>query len=191
MNDENKYANRIITIPNILSLFRLLLIPLLVWSYFGLNNIKLSTAIYILSGVTDLADGFIARRFHMISNLGKILDPVADKFTQAAVLFCLTQKFPIIFWLFILLVIKEIIMGIIGAIAVKICRIVQGADIHGKIAASLIYITAIIHILWTDISCNLSLIMIICCAIMMCSSMVLYIKKYIYEIRKSRVQRDF
>ncbi len=48
----------------------------------------------LLSGVTDLADGFIARHFHMISDLGKVLDPVADKLTQAAVLFCLITRFP-------------------------------------------------------------------------------------------------
>ena len=53
----------------------------------------LAGEILLLSGLTDLADGYIARRFHRISNLGKILDPVADKLTQAAMLICLFTRF--------------------------------------------------------------------------------------------------
>ena len=86
--NQEENLNRIITVPNLLSFFRLCLIPVIIWSYCVKKNPLLAGEILLLSGLTDLADGYIARRFHMISNLGKILDPVADKLTQAAMLIC-------------------------------------------------------------------------------------------------------
>ena len=83
--NQEENLNRIITVPNLLSFFRLCLIPVIIWSYCVKKNPLLAGEILLLSGLTDLADGYIARRFHRISNLGKILDPVADKLTQAAV----------------------------------------------------------------------------------------------------------
>ena len=80
---------KIITIPNILSFFRLCLIPVIIWLYTVEKNDAAAGAVLILSGATDVADGFIARHFHMISDLGKVLDPIADKLTQAAMLFSL------------------------------------------------------------------------------------------------------
>ena len=87
--NQKENLNRIITVPNLLSFFRLCLIPVIIWSYCVKKNPLLAGEILLLSGLTDLADGYIARRFHRISNLGKILDPVADKLTQAAMLICL------------------------------------------------------------------------------------------------------
>ena len=86
---QEENLNKVFTIPNILSFFRLILIPVLIWSYVVKKNYAATGWILLLSGLTDIADGFIARRFHMISKLGKILDPVADKLTQATMLFCL------------------------------------------------------------------------------------------------------
>ncbi|MDD4773665.1 MAG: CDP-alcohol phosphatidyltransferase family protein [Eubacteriales bacterium] len=70
--------SRVITIPNILSFFRICLIPVIVWLYIVKENSIWAGYLLILSGVTDIIDGFIARNFHMISNLGKVLDPIAD-----------------------------------------------------------------------------------------------------------------
>ena len=80
--------NKILTIPNLLSLFRLCLIPVFMWLYCVEKNYLWTGIILIISGLTDTVDGFVARHFNMISDLGKILDPVADKLTQAAMLFC-------------------------------------------------------------------------------------------------------
>ena len=79
-NISNKYEKKIITIPNILSFFRLCLIPVIVWLYGVAHNYVWAGYILILSGMTDMIDGYIARRFHMVSNLGKILDPIAPYF---------------------------------------------------------------------------------------------------------------
>ena len=75
MDREKK--SRVLTVPNLLSAFRLLLVPVIVWLYCGEENYPLTACALLLSGATDIADGFIARRFHMVSDLGKVLDPVA------------------------------------------------------------------------------------------------------------------
>ena len=96
MYTDKEAENRIITIPNLLSAFRLVLIPVFLWTYCIREEYLVTAGLLLLSGLTDLADGFIARRFHMVSNLGKMLDPVADKLTQAAMLICLVTRFPMV-----------------------------------------------------------------------------------------------
>ena len=80
---------KIWTIPNFMSFFRLLLVPFIVWAYVGLQNTKLAIILLAVSALTDVLDGRIARRFNMVSDLGKALDPVADKLTQVCVVLCL------------------------------------------------------------------------------------------------------
>ena len=92
---ENKTENKILTIPNLLSLFRLILIPVIIWLYWFRKDYFPAGVLLIISGLTDLADGYIARHFNAVSNVGKILDPIADKLTQAAMLFCLVTRFPL------------------------------------------------------------------------------------------------
>lgn len=97
--------DRIWTIPNILSIFRMVLIPVFVWTYCGLKNDLATALVLLLSGISDTADGIIARRFNMITTLGKAIDPVADKLTQIAMLLCLLTRFPSLIILFALLLI--------------------------------------------------------------------------------------
>ena len=115
--NQEENLNRIITVPNLLSFFRLCLIPVIIWSYCVKKNPLLAGEILLLSGLTDLADGYIARRFHRISNLGKILDPVADKLTQAAMLICLFTRFPYVLLLIVIMAGKELYMVVSGWIA--------------------------------------------------------------------------
>ena len=112
MHSDKEAENRIITIPNLLSAFRLVLIPVFIWTYCVRKEYLTTAGLLFLSGLTDLADGYIARRFHMVSNLGKMLDPVADKLTQAAMLVCLVTRFPMIVFPLALLSVKEASVGI-------------------------------------------------------------------------------
>ena len=82
----------ILTIPNLLSLIRLLLVPLIAWLNWGAKNYIMAGVVVVISALTDVADGFIARKFNMISDLGKILDPIADKLTQAMTMLCLFTR---------------------------------------------------------------------------------------------------
>ena len=76
----------IFTIPNILSFIRLLLIPVIVVVYVLYDYYLLAAILIVISGITDIVDGKIARRYGLVSDFGKMLDPIADKCTQAAVL---------------------------------------------------------------------------------------------------------
>ena len=130
--NQEENLNRIITVPNLLSFFRLCLIPVIIWSYCVKKNPLLAGEILLLSGLTDLADGYIARRFHRISNLGKILDPVADKLTQAAMLICLFTRFPHVLLLIAIMAGKELYMVVSGCLVIRKTGKVHGADWHGK-----------------------------------------------------------
>lgn len=169
--------NRIITIPNILSFFRLFLIPVLIWSYCLKKYYLLAVYILLLSGITDLADGYIARKFNMISNLGKILDPVADKLTQLAMLFCLTTRFHNILLLFVLMALKEVYMAVSGCLVIKKTGKVFGADWHGKIVTFVLYAVIVLHVLWVSIPEMVSNITIAVCAGWMLVSLVIYMIK--------------
>lgn len=175
---QEENLNKIVTIPNLLSLFRLLLIPVLIWSYCVKKDYSGTGWILVLSGVTDIADGFIARHFHMISNLGKVLDPIADKLTQATMLFCLFTRFPHMIVPLVLMAVKEIYMAISGYMIIQKTGKVSGADWHGKIATVLLYSMVIVHIIWWDITAVASDVMIGICTVMMVVSFVLYFKQH-------------
>ena len=117
-NDTQSARNKILTVPNILSFFRLCLIPVIMWLYCVEENYLWAGITLILSGITDTVDGFVARHFHMTSDLGKMLDPVADKLTQAAMLFCLLTRFPLMILPLALMVVKETFMGITGLLVI-------------------------------------------------------------------------
>ena len=172
--NQEENLNRIITVPNLLSFFRLCLIPVIIWSYCVKKNPLLAGEILLLSGLTDLADGYIARRFHRISNLGKILDPVADKLTQAAMLICLFTRFPHVFLLIVIMAGKELYMVVSGCLVIQKTGKVHGADWHGKIVTFLLYGTAAVHIIWFHITPMVSDLLIGLCAIMMVISVALY-----------------
>ena len=152
-NEERKeleYAqradtDRILTLPNILSFFRLLLIPLIVilyedghqWWAFG---------VLALSGLTDIVDEWIARTFHLVSDFGKAIDPVADKLTQFVVLLCLLDsKY---WWVIAALVLKEVIIGIMTLMALHKTHSVYSAGWYGKLCTMVIYLSMGILILW-------------------------------------------
>lgn len=172
--DTPKADTKIFTIPNILSFFRLCLIPLIIWLYCVEHNYLWAGNVLILSGLTDLVDGFIARKFNMVSDLGKVLDPVADKLTQAAMLVCLLLRFPLMILPLVLLLIKETFMGISGFLVIKKTGRVYGAKWHGKIATCLLYATMILHVFWNEITPVVSAVSIIACAVMILVSLVLY-----------------
>lgn len=182
----SKYQYKILTIPNILSFARLCMIPLFIWLYCVRKNYPLTGAVLLLSGATDLADGFIARHFHMISDLGKVLDPVADKLTQAAVLFCLVTRFPFMLAPLVLMVFKEGYMAVAGAMAIRKTGKVAGAQWHGKIVTALLYAMMIVHIFWYDIPAVVSNLLIAACILMMIASVVLYGKYYGKILKKAK-----
>ena len=173
-DSTNTYQKKIITIPNILSFFRLCLIPVIVWLYTVKQDHFLTLIILVLSGVTDIVDGIIARKCNMISDFGKAFDPVADKLTQMAMLFCLVSRFPYIMIPFVLLVVKEVFTGITALITIKRINTVKGAVWHGKLTTVVLYSMMAIHLLWYNIPRTVSLILVGICIGIMLMSFIMY-----------------
>lgn len=184
----SKYEKRIITIPNIFSFFRICLIPVLVWLYGVEHDYMWAGYILILSGITDMVDGYIARHFHMVSNLGKILDPIADKLTQGVMLMCLVMRFPLMIVPFVLLIAKEIYMSVSGILVIQRTGIVCGAAWHGKATTCFLYGTMILHVFWHEITPMVSAVCIIACAALIGVSFVLYAIRNA-KLLKSSVQK--
>lgn len=173
-NQMNRYQKKIITIPNLLSFFRLCLIPVIIWLYCYKEAYINTLLVLILSGFTDVADGFIARRWNMISDFGKAFDPLADKLTQMGVLFCLVTHFPHMTIALILLIIKEVCTGITSLIAIKRTNCVMGAAWHGKLTTVSLYLMMAIHLLWYDIPYSVSWMLVGICIGIMLMSFLLY-----------------
>ena len=182
-DSTNTYQKKIITIPNILSFFRLCLIPVIVWLYTVKQDHFLTLIILVLSGVTDIVDGIIARKCNMISDFGKAFDPVADKLTQIAMLFCLVSRFPYMMIPFVLLVVKEVFTGITALITIKRTNTVKGAVWHGKLTTIVLYSMMAIHLLWYNIPRAVSLILGGICIGIMLMSFILYTIQNIKAIK--------
>ncbi len=183
-DDTNKYQKRILTIPNILSFFRLCLIPIIVWLYSFKQDYFMTLLVLVLSGVTDIADGIIARKCNMISDFGKALDPVADKLTQMAMLFCLVSRFPYMMFPFVLLVVKEVFTGITALVSIKKTNTVKGAVWHGKLTTVALYAMMAIHVVWYNIPRALSLILVGTCLGIMLMSFIMYVIRNYTAIKK-------
>ena len=134
------------TIPNLLSVLRIVAIPF--FAYFFINDNALGAIIVLfLSGVSDFLDGKIARRFNQVSDLGKVLDPVADKLTQITLAVLLFISFngasdtnlKAFSWVFLVFIIKEAIMVLFGGLMIIIGLRPSAAEIFGKIATFAFY----------------------------------------------------
>ena len=144
------WKKELLTIPNLLSLFRLALIPVYVVIYLNASNTNdyfLAAMILAVSCLTDLVDGKIARHFNMISTVGKILDPLADKATQFTLILCLAMKHYIIRYMVGLFFIKEVFQLVAGLLTIRKGRMLRGALITGKICTTVLFISLIIMVL--------------------------------------------
>lgn len=181
--NENNCSDKILTIPNVLSFIRLGLIPVIIWAYCVEQSPALTASLVVISGVTDVVDGFIARHFNMISNFGKGLDPVADKLTQIAILFCLVTRFPMILLPLIVIIIKEVVSGILRWVLIHKSHVVDGAVWHGKANTVILYTVMFIHIVWYNIEPWLSNLFILISTGMMILSFVLYSVYHVTQLR--------
>lgn len=186
-NVKKDYQHRMITVPNLMSLFRLLLIPSIVWLYMKKRAYGWTTALLLLSELTDIADGIIARKYGMVSDFGKMLDPVADKLTQIAMLFCLVSRFRRMLLPLCLLAVKELLAALAGLLVIRKTGLVQSARWHGKASTVLLYSMMLIHLLWPRIPTAVSAALVWGSAVMILLSGVLYAKQYLrlFEMGKN------
>lgn len=137
---KNINLKEIKTIPNLLSIFRILLIIPFVIFFLNENYIAAAVCI-IVSGLTDAFDGFIARKFNQITDLGKMLDPLADKLTLIAIMICIVILFPIVLPVVAILIIKDIVMVIGASVLLKSDIKPPAARWYGKIGTVMFYVS--------------------------------------------------
>lgn len=177
------HQKKILTVPNILSFFRLCLIPIIIWLYIGKENYFWTLIILLLSALTDIADGIIARKYNMISDFGKAFDPIADKLTQMVMLFCLVSRFKYMMIPLALLIVKEVCTGITSLISIKRTSTVKSAAWHGKLTTVSLYSLMAIHLIWFNIPRAISLIMVGVCIGIMLMSFIMYTVQNVKAIR--------
>ncbi len=180
------------TIPNILSIIRLLMIPFIVWYYCVEKDLTIAFVLFTISAFTDVADGFIARKFNMITDAGKILDPIADKLTQAAVIFCLCLTINSVeMWILLgVLVVKEIAMFVMGLISLKAVDKINGAKWFGKLSTVVIFLVVGINSLFDKLPPHVHSISILFAIGFMTLSLIKYAMFYrqiILEYKKSQI----
>ena len=132
------WKKEILTIPNLLSVFRIALIPVYLKIYLD-GAYGRAAAVLAVSCLTDLVDGKIARKFNMISNVGKVLDPLADKLTQLGLLICLSVRRKMLKYLLVIFLIKEFwqLFAMIGAM--RRGKALNGALWSGKVSTTVLF----------------------------------------------------
>ena len=195
------------TIPNLLSALRIIMVPIMavlflkghpVWAVFVL----------FLSGLSDFVDGKIARRFNQISELGKILDPLADKLTQITVAVLLyiffrsaesSPELRAFSWVFLLFVGKEALMVLFSVVLLSLGLRPGAAEIYGKVATFVFYMVMLFIIafapeigafrtLWTAPSLLLQILVIL--SAVLCFVALFSYFPGTYRLLKSRKQKD-
>lgn len=151
---SEKWKKEIITIPNLLSLFRILLIPVYVSVYLGATEKRhylLAGSILAISCMTDLADGIIARKFDRITNVGKVLDPLADKLTQLALILSLSARYTLLYPVLALFLMKECFQCSALVVFAQRGKVLPGALFAGKVCTTVLFLSLILLVLFPGI----------------------------------------
>ena len=174
-------------IPNCLCFFRILLIPLFLYVYFVVdfkNRYLVAAFVLVISGISDFLDGFIARKFNMVTDFGKFIDPVADKLTQFVVAITLLFSYPLAWVLLIIIILKDLMLAIVGLYLYDYGLKITGASWWGKIATAYFYVIVIVLIGLHIPNTVISFVLIITGSVLMLLSFVLYAKELRYMVKE-------
>ena len=142
-------------IPNILTTFRFILIPFFVYFTVIEQNLVCAAILFVAAGVTDIVDGFIARKFNMITDFGKLYDPLVDKLFNITAVICLFLIDILPDWIVYFILLKEGCMFIISTILYT-KKIVVHSYWYGKAAAIIFYAAIFVMLITQDISAGLT-----------------------------------
>lgn len=173
-------------LPNAITIFRVLLVFIFIYVFNSdiQNSNMLCAFIFILSGISDVLDGYLARKFNIVSNFGKLMDPLADKFMQITVAFCVASVEKSLIWVPVVLIIKELSMVFGAAALLKKENIVVSANIFGKIASILYFVIFSVIIIFEEINPIVKQVMCIAFIVLSILAFINYIIKY-YNIYKT------
>lgn len=185
----NDWKKDVFTIPNMLSFFRLVLIPVYVIIYLNAQEGKdyfIAGTILAVSCLTDMIDGQIARRFNLISNLGKILDPFADKATQLALVICLAIRYPILNYVLVLFLLKEFTQLFLAWFKFRQGKALPGAILPGKICTTVLFTSYTIMVLIPDL--DLRIVYLLAAADFICLAIAYVAYIFAFLGKHSKVQ---
>ncbi|MCQ2530734.1 MAG: CDP-alcohol phosphatidyltransferase family protein [Lachnospiraceae bacterium] len=180
------------SIPNILTYIRIILVPIFVVVYINAETLAghiWSIVIVAISALTDLLDGFIARRFNMITDWGKIVDPIADKSMQFAMLFCVVFKYHWVALLLVIYGIKEIVSLAFSGFLFTKGKHIAGAMWCGKICTVILYGVMLALIAIPNIDQHVVTILIGFSAAFMLLAFVVYMDAYFKLYREYKKQK--
>ena len=169
------------TIPNLICYLRILLIPVFCWMYITAETkteYMAATVVVLFSSFTDLFDGLIARKFHQVTELGKILDPVADKLTHGAMGLCLLTRYPLMWFLLGVMVLKEGYMAWMGLKYLKQGKMMDGAMWYGKICTACLFAGMVLLFFFYDMKPFWADVLILSLILIMAVTLLLYVKFY-------------
>ena len=168
-------------IPNILSAIRLLLVPVFVYLFFAYyeKRLYLPLLVFAFAGATDIIDGYLARRNSWVTNLGKFLDPLADKLLQCSLLVCFVVKKIVPWWLAGMFILKELFMICGALIVLKKIKVTVKSHWYGKFTTGAFYAIAFLvfmfQIFEIDINGTAALLLFVSALVLAFFSMVMYI----------------
>lgn len=168
-------------IPNILTILRLCLIPvyILVFSLEG-DKKTAAAAIFLLASITDILDGYIARKYNMTTKTGQLLDPLADKLMQITVVVSLLCAGMVPLWFVLLLASKELLM-IVGGIFLYTKKTFVKSNVFGKANTVVMFCAMVVLLMFSDTSIILKNVMLIVVAATSTAAMLSYV--YLYFIK--------
>lgn len=178
------------TVPNVLSLLRIAILPVFIILYLLSCDDNNDTMQYVafsllaLSGLTDCFDGWIARRFNQTSEIGKLLDPVADKMTQVAVLICLATQYKAFLPLLLICTTKELLQGLGGLILLGRGGTMKASKWYGKVSTAVFYISVAAVVLWKDMPSQLLTALVILIGCLMLFAFIRYMLVFL-SLRKA------
>lgn len=141
-------------IPNILTIIRFILIPFIFISVIS-KHFLVALIIFTISAITDILDGFIARKFNYITDFGKLIDPLADKLTQMSLLLSLALLGILPWWIFAIVFIKELVLIISASVLYSKKDVVVYSKWYGKLATTLFYLAIVCSLLINQFNINM------------------------------------
>ena len=169
------------TLPNILSIFRICLVPVFIITYFSGRPYATMYAalVFAVAALSDFLDGFLARKFGASSNLGKVLDPLGDKLMTVAVLLCITIDRIIPIWPVIAVVVKELLMAIGGFIVHRKAKTeMPGSNVIGKASTVVFFLVCITLMLFRNIPQGAATAMVTAAIVLTLFALISYVKTF-------------
>ena len=174
-------------IPNILTVIRLILVPVFAFVFHFEGDAKVYSAlIFLLASITDVADGYIARKYNMSTKVGQLLDPLADKLMQLTVIVCLALAGRLPVWFVIILAAKEVLL-IAGGTFLYIKKTYAKSNVVGKLYTVVLFITLMLLMAFPDMSAILELVILLLVVLVGVSALSVY--SYSYFLRQKQFKQ--